>query len=897
MKILRKILISILILTGLIIISGLLLSRFYEDEITQYAVNGINKQIRTKVEVENVKLSFLKKFPNASLEFENVLMRSVPDFTISDFRPNTDTLLFADHLYLQFDVIKLLKRKFIIKEVHLKSGILNVLTDKAGKTNYEFWNRKNEQEAGGLSLELDNVKLSDVQMVYLNRALDMNLSSHIERSNFKGKFSNREFSLNASIEGIIREYHKDGFLFIRNQSILSTASMYITSDIIDIESGDIQFSGQKLSLTGEIIREDPLLFKLSAKGERLKIENIVQYLASSSEKFPEDMLAGGALSFNAKITGYGSKTLMPGILADFTISEAWLKTGKLSKVIREIRTDGLYTNGSGKSPESTLVELKNSSLQYGNSRIGGNLSFENLTQPRINHNLKLELDLSEIQELIDNDSVVVDMEGILKAELNASGIQNSLIKISREELLGNDYNVRLSLEKVGFRLPGPSISAMNIDGEMVFGDYLQISALSGDIAGNHLSFSGRGDNLQEFLFTDKGNLWLNLDMYSDNVDLNKFLKTDSTGISKNAADTIKFPDRIYLKSRFWFDELISRNFSASNVMGDVFYKPGRLEVNNLILTSMDGLINAEGLVEQQSNNLHLIKVMSDVSRIDIQKVFKSFNNFGQDFIMERHLRGSLSGKVHFSAFFNERMKIDKESILSDCDIIIRNGELLEFEPMQKLSRFIDVEELENVSFSTLTNEIYIRNKEVLIPRMDISSSAFNITGSGVHGFDKYFEYKVKVSLSDLLSGKAIKPDRQAEQFGAIEDDGLGNVFLYLIIQGTPEGSNIKYDRKGAILNIRDQLKEEKTVIKEILNEEFGLFKKDSLVFQEDEGKTEPAFIIEWEEDEGSDSLRKDVLKRGNKTESGGFTIRWEEEELSDTLDDKKQNRRSLFKKR
>ena len=229
-------------------------------------------------------------------------------------------------------------------------------------------------------------------------------------------------------------------------------------------------------------------------------------------------------------------------------------------------------------------------------------------------------------------------------------------------------------------------------------------------------------------------------------------------------------------------------------------------------------------------------------------------------------------------------------------LVVRNGELTGFEPMQKLSRFIEVEELENVSFSTLTNQIFIRNQEVLIPRMDINSSAFEIAGSGVHGFDKNFEYKVKVSLSELLSGKAIKPDRQAEQFGAIEDDGLGRMFLYLIINGSAEGIDIKYDRRGTIMHIRDQLQEEKSEVREILNEEFGLFKKDTTLFREDPNKDQKGFGIEWEEVTEPDSLIKDALKKDNKTQSGGFTIRWEEEEETDTLEAENKKRKRLFKK-
>ena len=891
---------SILVLGGMIIVAALLLDRFYEDEITRYAVDGINRQVKAQVDVENVKLSFLKKFPDASLEFEHVLIRSVPDYNDADFKINTDTLLFAEQLYLRFNMFKILKHEYLLREVQVRSGILRLFTDLAGNTNYEFWKKPEEPGGKNFLLELDNVKLTGIQLDYINRALELETFSYIEKLSLKGKFSKLEYKLNFDLEGLIKGHSKEGIIFLRDQQISSSASLFITPERVDITSGNLQLAGQKLSVSGNITRGNLVYLWLSVKGEQLDLGHVVRYLASYSDKLPEGMRAGGILSFDASISGQASKTRMPGIKADFTINDGWVQTGKQNnKEIRQIKTQGKYSNGSAAGPLTTMIEFTNTSLLYGNSRLGGDFSIQDLTYPRINHRIKFELDLEDIQEFLGSDSRIMDMKGMLVAELGVKGNQKSLLKISREELLNNHFEARVRLENAGFRLSRSIFTCSDLNGDLFYGDHLQIGTISTILAGNYVSFTGRGDNLKEFLFTNNGNLWLDLDVYSDKADLNDLFGRYSGDKNDSSGDSVQIHDRIIVKSRFWFDELVLKDFSAWNVMGDLFYKPRRLTVNNLNLSSMDGLISAEGLIEQQADNQYLVKVISEVSRIDIHKGFASFNNFGQDFITDKHLKGSLSGKVNFSAGFNEQLKIKKESILADYDIIIHNGELVEFEPMQKLSRFIDVEELENVKFSTLANQIFIRNQEVLIPGMDINSSAFNITGSGIHGFDNHFKYKIKVSLSELLSGKASRHDKQAEQFGAIEDDGLGRVYIYLIIEGSPEGTNVKYDRKGALLNIREQMKEEKMEIKEILNEEFGLFKKDSASFNETEEHRSPGFILEWEEEEieKSDSLRKVTLKRDNKPGQEKFIIRWEDEEETDTVDFEKGKQRRLIKRK
>ena len=46
--------------------------------------------------------------------------------------------------------------------------------------------------------------------------------------------------------------------------------------------------------------------------------------------------------------------------------------------------------------------------------------------------------------------------------------------------------------------------------------------------------------------------------------------------------------------------------------------------------------------------------------------------------------------------------------------------------------------------------------------------------------------------------------------------------------GPIDNPTIKYDKKGAKEKIKDDIKQEKQTIKQILNEEFGWFKKDTV---------------------------------------------------------------------
>ncbi len=886
MKIFRKIIISFLIIGGILVAVAAILGRIYEDEITQYVISGLNKQIKTKAEVGDVKLSFFKKFPDASLELKDVVLLSVQ---------NTDTLLQAERLYLRFNVARLLKRQYLIKEVHVHSGMLNLLVDQSGNKNYVFWNRQEDNDNEDFLLDIDNLKLTSINLSFQNLATDMAIAGNVKKGRFKGNFSREEYSLTAGIEGILYHYTKKGARYFKDQKISSSASLSVNPLTVEILSGDLNLAGQLLDVRGKIIRPWPLEYDLTLTSRHLDLDKVFRFDLLKGMKIPEDLEAGGVATFQASVTGMASKTQMPKINASFSLIDGWLTASVIPYGIRELRMEGQYSNGNRQGPGSTTILLNNTSLLYGNSRLGGNYEIVNLSHPRINYTIKAELDLADIPSLISIDSTFRDMDGMVYAEISLKGTQESLAKIQKPELLKHHYDAKIRLEGVNLGLTYKSLDLRNLTGELTFKDHLMIKSLDGNIEDIEVSLSGRADNLLEFLFTNSGNLWLDTDIYISKADLNNLPSMKQDDESNTITDTINLPDRLFIKTRYWIDELMVKKFYASQVTGELIYKPRRLSIPRLNLHSMQGQIDTEGILEQQQNRQFLVKSISKVSDIDITGVFTSFGNFGQDFIMDKHIRGELSGLVNFSAGLNERMKIKKETILADCDIVIQDGELTGFEPMRKLSGFIDVEELEDIKFSTLTNQIFIRNEEVIIPKMDINSSAFDLTGSGLHGFDKNFTYKVKVSLSKLLSKKAKKPDKRESEFGIIEDDGLGRVFIYLIIEGSDQGTEVRYDRRGAVQNIKDQFKEEKKELREILNEEFGLFKMDSTLKGDKEDDKEAKFIWEWDEDSIND-IKTDSLKMDNKSDQERFTIVWDDEEESDTVVVEEKKRRRKKKK-
>ena len=178
-----------------------------------------------------------------------------------------------------------------------------------------------------------------------------------------------------------------------------------------------------------------------------------------------------------------------------------------------------------------------------------------------------------------------------------------------------------------------------------------------------------------------------------------------------------------------------------------------------------------------------------------------------------------------------------------------------------LSRFIEVSELNNIRFKTLKNTILIKNSQVIIPVMDIQSNALNLSASGTHDFNNQYDYRLKLKLSELLYSKARSAGRSEFEIARDESDTRT---LFLKIYDNGSGSTVEMDREETARKIREDLKNEKTELKKILNEELGLFKHDEEVILENnrqEGEEE-IFRFDFSEESDTDPAANEIKERG-----------------------------------
>ncbi len=873
MQNLKSALIGLLLAIVILLTIAVSVSYFYEDQVSQYLVEELNQYILAEIEVEDVNFSLLKKFPKASLELKNVLAHSKKGFFRDIQGFNTDTLFFAKSIYIQINLFDLLSKNYVVNSIHFDQGRINLFVDYLGDANYIFWNKNVDTEGSEFKLDLNQVKITQSDFLFCNDATKFLLKGNIYKVDFEGKFSNQNYLMKIKSDLFINKMNIENTDYINDKNTKADLDLDIVNEVIRIKNGALNLDNLKFNVNGNIESAGRKKIDLLISGKDLSLRKFIKNLPPKIlSEFPNIIGQKGYATLNMNITGEDIKTNRSHIETMFILNDIQLFDVEREIRLSNVNIDGEYTNGSQNNSSTSKLTFKSFSANIESNSIEGTFEINNFINPQIKLDFTSEIYCDEIKNIFRLDTIEV-LNGFVNASLKYNGSYEDLRAVNFRDLFTKDYTLHLKIKDGEFKLKNHPLILTNISGDIDLNKTIYTDSLYFKILNNDFLIKGRISKLFEY-FNDQDIFNINANLYSRKINLDELALLFKSN-EDQSEESYQFPDKLALQLRLNIENFEVGKFFATDIKGNLNYKPRMFSMHEISFNSMNGQIKAGGVIIQKFNNDFVVKSQSRLTNINMNKLFYSFNNFGQTFISSQNLEGNLTGDVFFSSEWSDKIDIYKNTVSSESDIVITNGELNNFEPMLGLSRFIDVDELKKVKFSTIKNKITIENEVVYIPQMDIESSALNITASGIHQFSNEYEYHVKVLLSDLLSGKMKKANRKKQADENFEEDKEGKITLFLLLEGDNDKSNVKYDRKAARSERRENVKSDRKELKQILNEEFGWYKKDSTGSENNQKNNE--FKIEFEE------IQKETKKNESTESDQKFTIEWEEDSTESRL--------------
>lgn len=856
MRILFKILKLTVILIIISILGLLAASVLLQDRVAGYILMSLNNNLSTKYEFESVRLSLIRQFPKASLDLKNVFIHSSPGFDKTGFSGiGTDTLLSARTLYIEFSITDIYKGIYNIDKAGIKDGVINLLTDSAGGVNYDISiNTAENVKDSEFTIDLKSISVNDSRIKYYNLATKLITEGLIKNGQLKSRISGKDIDFTAKAGMEITYFRLYNSILPATVNAVIDIGISTTDSMILFKESTIDIDEYRFSLFGLISGSNFL--DISLMGDNLDIEEIRKYFPGELIRKIEDYNPSGNLQVSSKITGQISRTSYPDIKIDFNISNGSVTLADREIELREISFAGNFTNGDKRIPETAAINIENFRGTLGSTQYSGSLNLCNFDSLHGSLRLEGRVLLSEIKDFFRIKSISssrgsVDINLAMKGALPAKG------KYTFPGVINLITAMNLDFSNFFLGINNDKIILENISGNLIIADSIVADELHIGYKEHRFIIDGCFLNLPEWLAGKPEVLIASATVRSNRlVPEIIFSSLNTSDAESKKKSSFSLPTDMLLDLKFNTDSFRFRKFKAEKIYGILGYKSGLINVNDLNMYSLGGRISGNGFIYQnKSDKSFNTRGNFEFIDIDINSAFLSFNNFGQDFIKAENINGRLTGTITTVITCDSVFKADIKSMTAEGKYLIAEGALIDFEPVKKLSSFIELSELENIRFEKLENDFFIRSNALYIPQMDVNSSAADLSINGKHSFDNDYEYHLKVLLSEILSRKLNKPKPNTTEFGAVEDDGLGRTAVLLRIEDKGEDVKVSYDISAARNLVKEDIKAEKQNLRTILNEEYGWFDKDTIPAEEPEETTTPRFRILWDE---ADTIQRTV---------------------------------------
>ena len=833
----KKILLWTLIITALIVVQGFIVMFVYQDEIKNLAVKELNKQLNTPIKVGKIDFSLFEHFPFAAISFPDVEMKESNN-------QHQNNLLQAKDISLLFNVWDLVNKNYHIKKLYLADAHVNIVIDSLGNPNYSIW-KASQSSDEAFQFSIDKIRLENTSVSFKDIQNKKIINLLVKDGELSGDFTEKEFELKAQVATEIEKINFNGnnYLLDKKAEIATEVLVNLNQSIFEIKKLHVELPEITLDSKGKITYSEKIQnILLNVKGSEMSIQSFISLLPKAQQNKLKDYQSTGDFYFDADIKGSIGPKKVPSIKikAGIKNGSVTIENEKIKKQkIEQVELNVEFTNGSSTSLNSAILQINKFKGTLDGNPISAQASIRNFNNPSIFLTLATSASLKKLAELM-TDAPVKFTNGSVAINVNLNGLWSDFSAVNNIEK--TNANGSIVIKDAAFQLPNSSLVCRNGNGNFSFEkNDLKINQLNAQLGSSDLALQGYFRNLLGFVLFSDQSLQIDAQLKANKINLAELLSSTPTNNTQSEY-LIKINPKLSCNLKVDINELTFQKFKANDIGGNIQIGNQQINTDYLSFRAQDGLVFAKIKLDASVGKPLSIDADLNLKKINITKFFYEFEEFGLEIIQSKNLKGLATASIKVHSIWDKYLAANTDALTAEGPILIENGELINFEPMLALSKFIDVNELKNLKFASLANTLSIKNRIVTIPAMQIQSSALNVDFAGTHNFDNIIDYRLKILLSDLIKKKSKRLGD--EQFGELEDDGRGKTVLYIKMYGDAENPKFNIDKIGIKKKLADDLKKEGKAVKQVLKEEFNSWFDKEAEFKEQQQNN----AADWEKD-------------------------------------------------
>mgnify|MGYP003574981445 FL=1 len=725
-------------------------------------LNQVNTKVNGTVSVSHMETTLLKGFPGISVSLKNVSLRD------SLWQKHQHELLNAKDIDVSLNALSLIVGTINIRKVAINNAKIYLYTDTTGYTNTSMFRTKSQKKAEknedkSNDLQVRIIDLNKVDLVIDNQKRFKLFSFYVDELKGKIKYPfgrwDGEFKLKTQVRSFAFNTRKGSFL--KDKSIIGNMIAHYDdeAEVIIIDQKPIKIGGDTFSIGANInVAENKSAFSIAIKADQIMFPNVAKLLAPN---ISSKLLRFGMekpIDVTASIIDNGDKTSSdPLINVKMTVANNNLSipSGNLT----DCSFTGYFSNQDTTSKPigdaNSIIRFYGLRANYYNAPIKvDTFTVSNLEKPLAQGLVTSKFNLEQLNGSFEEESFkfekgTADLSLFCQADIDNFLFTKPVIhgKIVVKDATINylPRNLRLVNSSLDLNFNQKDLNITN--------SRLQLGK-------SILNMSCSIENFLNFYYTDPQKIEAKVNLSSPNLNLSEFMpflaprqakrkKTSSKNAIKEASEQLSAAleaSKVHLQlnvNSAVYNKFVARNLNANiSLIGNGVY------FNKIAVQHAGGNINFKGKVEQMGA-VNKMQLNANIVRVSIKEFFYAFDNFGQQSITNKNLKGFLSANVNASGNVTAKGNMVPKSMYGKVNFTLDKAALVGFDPLEKVGKFVfRSRNLSNVELEKLNGVLTLRGDKVDISPMKVNSTALNFDVKGVYSFNGGTNIALDIPLRD-----------------------------------------------------------------------------------------------------------------------------------------------------
>ncbi len=752
--------------------------RLNKEKLLSKVTETVSARLNGEATIKDIGINVLINFPYITLRLEGVTLRD------SMYKVHHHDLLRAKKFFISSSTFQLLKGQIEPSKIVIEQGELFMFTDAGGYTN-TYISTSPSKDGKKMSYRAlpDKVVLKNFRIVLYNipKQKFYDLFVHKLRCgiNTSGGFVDFKTDIDMDVNDMAFNLKKGSYA--KDKLIKGDFRMRFDTlqRVLSFNKAKLKIGGDPFIVNGSFSFDSSRAFKLQFTANRILFDHARALVSQHISRKLDSINFKHPIDLQAEISGRTAYKDTPLVNATMVVKDNYLTSPQGN--FERISFKGSFTNHVSdtlsRNDKNSAIHISGLKADWEGVPVASeNIEIKNLIHPVLTCDVQSNTDLSKLDELIGSESFKF-IKGDARTKFRYHGPLGDSADVS-PYITGS-----FSFDNAEMEYLPRQIKLSDISGDIIFDSSdIRLKEIKGKVQESPVTINAEIKNFFALMSIDPGKLELTSSIYMPSLDVQQFrsfLGTRSKASTPRKAARLKklsrsidqFMDRCNMNTRLQADKIQYKRFAATDVKANVYLTSNTWRFTGVSLKHADGLLNLDGELEGLQQNNNRFSINAALQHINISKLFHAFNNFGLEDIGAENIRGVLSTNIKLSGMLDKNAAPISSTLNGVIDLVLDKGELINFEPLQKMSVFLlKKRDFSNLEFAELKNQFQVQGRSIIIKRMEVQSTALSMYVEGLYDLKgDSTDLVIQVPLSNL---KKRKPDYVPENKGVDAKTGM-----------------------------------------------------------------------------------------------------------------------------